>query len=297
MICDYSFRRLHQQTNNMPVIDTSTNYGTYTPAPIIRRLIRLAQHCPDNWPGNQLALIIRKLVRKTAAMPLDSQAGDIQMRFYLHDNVSERKFLFMPQRFDPAERELIQQLLPADGTFIDIGANVGIYTLTAARVLNHQGRILAFEPNPPAFARLQFNINANPGISARITLLQEGVSDQDAEFELQLDASNLGGSSLKSRAAAASTQHVSVRCRPLLQVLMEQNITRMDMLKIDIEGAEDIALAPFLQQADDSLLPDYIIIERSERDWQIDLHALLQQRGYRQRLETRMNRIFQRPKT
>lgn len=279
----------------MTVIDTSAEYGTYTPAPIIRRLIRLAQHCPDNWAGNQLALIIRKLVRKTAAMPLDSQAADIQMRFYLHDNVSERKFLFMPQRFDPAERQLIQQLLPADGTFIDIGANVGIYTLTAARVLNHQGRILAFEPNPPAFARLQFNIKANPDISAHITLLQEGVSDQDAEFELQLDTGNLGGSSLKSR--AASTQRVSVRCRPLLQVLMDQKITRIDMLKIDIEGAEDMALAPFLQQADDPLLPDYIIIERSERDWQIDLHALLQQRDYQQRLETRMNRIFQRPKT
>jgi len=60
---------------------------------------------------------------------LDTAVGAIRLRCYLHDNVSERKFLFLPWLYDQRERDLIAKQLPENGVFVDIGANAGIHPL------------------------------------------------------------------------------------------------------------------------------------------------------------------------
>ena len=62
-------------------------------------------------------------------------------------------------------------------------------------------------------------------------------------------------------------------------------------MKIDIEGAEDLALAPFLRDAERELLPRLLLIE-DRPDWRIDLYALLRQCGYVESARSRHNRIF-----
>lgn len=274
----------------MQIPDDSPPFGYYQPSSPLAFMIHLAQRCPPNWLGRRLSLMLRKLVVSLSQQSLDATVEGVRMRFHLHDNVSERKFLFMPRRFDPAERELLRQELPADGIFVDIGANVGIYTLCAARLLNAKGRILAFEPNPPVFRRLQFNCRINQNSQRpRITLLPIGISDRQDYFDLYLDDSNLGGSSLRMQ---RSGKRVRIQCRPLLDVFREQNIRHVDILKIDIEGAEDIALMPYLGTAEDYLLPRFIIIENSDAIWQSDLHAALLERGYQLDRESHMNHIY-----
>ena len=66
----------------------------------------------------------------------------------------------------------------------------------------------------------------------------------------------------------------------MLSVLAEAGITAIDALKIDVEGAEDIVLAPFLRDAPQSLLPRLILIEDTRGFWGLDLFALLARRGY-----------------
>ncbi|XAE59343.1 FkbM family methyltransferase [Termitidicoccus mucosus] len=209
----------------------------------------------------------------------------------------------MPWRFDRIERQLLARTLPRDGCFLDIGANVGIYTLTTAAHLGPSGRIVAVEPNPPALGRLRFNIDATrEGCREwpEITVLGVGVSDVAGEFELRLDPANLGGSSLVPCEGAAPAQnpnppgHVRVPCKPLLTILKELDIRRVHAIKIDIEGAEDMALTPYLEAAPDNLLADVIIIENSERQWRRDLPGALAQKGYRPQLRTRMNTVYRR---
>ena len=91
---------------------------------------------------------------------MDVTVGDIRLRCYLRDNTCERKFVFTPWRFDPQEPSAMAAALPPDGVFVDVGANVGIYTLTAALLLGARGRIVALEPYPLAHERLLFNIEA-----------------------------------------------------------------------------------------------------------------------------------------
>ena len=280
------------------ILDTSTAFGHHRPGFFGALLIALAQRAPHNWLGQQIAQVARKLILLRGKLPLDMEVGPIRMRCYLKDNNSEKKFVFMPWRFDPIERNLLLQVLPADGTFLDIGANVGIYSLCAATHLNASGRVIALEPNPPAFAHLCYNLEATRAVSAawpRVDALQFGVSDVVGEVELHLDAQNLGGNSIhQRRVAVQSGGIVRVLCKPLLLILNDLGVSKVDALKIDIEGAEDLALVPFLRDAPDELLPAYIFMENYERLWKLDLAGALAWRGYQMSTRAKGNSIYHR---
>lgn len=271
-------------------------FGHYGGNRLLRSLIRLAQNAPRNWLGQQLAQVVRKLVLWRALLPLDVDVERVKMRVHLHDNNSERKFVFMPWRFDARERRALVDFLPRDGLFVDIGANVGIYTLTVASRLGAGGRVLALEPNPAAFERLRFNVQATRQACPDwpiVDLLQVGVGGASGEFDLHLDPANLGGSSIAEQAVrAGSPGAIRIRCQPLTDILDEQSVRKVDALKIDIEGAEDVALLPYLQQVSDENLPGLIVIENSEHLWKHDLVGALRARGYAARMRTRMNTVY-----
>ena len=273
--------------------DAHAAYGSLAPAPIIAGLIRTAQRCPRNWFGKQLALALRKIVLLTCKQPLDTAVGAIRLRCNLHDNVSERKFLFLPWLYDPQERDLISRELHGDGVFVDIGANAGIYTLWACQSLTGRGMVIAIEPHPQVYGRLLFNLHANRTHNPdwpQVRTLPVAISDQEGQLDLHLDRTNLGGSSLVTHTGSAGT--IAVKCRTLISVLTECGVTRIDILKIDIEGAEDLALLPFLGSAGEKLLPRYLIIENSEHLWRTDLVSAIKQHGYAVTFRSRMNTVY-----
>jgi FkbM family methyltransferase len=280
--------------------DVRSPFGAFAPSRVRQRLLRFAQNAPHNFVGKQLARWARELYLWRAPLPADIAVGAIRLRCYLRDNTSERKFVFTPWRFDPLERSILAATLPRDGVFVDIGANVGIYTLSAALQLGSAGRIVALEPYAPAFERLTFNITATRALQAewpRIDALPVGVSDRDGLAELRVDAGNLGGGSIAAQARFSrqgSNEAAAIRCRLLADVLAEAGLTRIDVLKIDIEGAEDRALMPFLAAASEALLPRRIVLENSDHLWKADLRAALAARGFQPQLRTRLNTVYAR---
>lgn len=275
---------------------------SFTPGHSLGILQSLIGFCHDEDPS-LLKKIMAPLVRKASIAlfpaPLDVRVGGMTLRCRFVDNYSEKKFVFTPWRYDQEERRIIREELPVDGVFVDIGANVGLYTITAAMALGPKGTVLSFEPNPATMERLRFNVSAS--FSGRnsvpdIRLLGMGVADKDSEFELRIDQDNLGASSIasrhRSRSASSRTEAVVVRCRPLLNVLSEQGVGRIDILKIDIEGAEDIALAPYLQNSPEEMLAKTIIIENSPALWGCDLFSMIEERGYQLRFRGKMNSVY-----
>lgn len=270
--------------------DTTSPFGTYSLNRREAQLLRWAQSMPVSWLGRRAALALRKLVLMKDRPIVDAVADGLQFRFYMNDNVSERKYLFMPQFFDWYERKALRGFLSEGGTFVDIGANAGVYTLTAAACIGAEGRVLAIEPNPAVLERLNFNAALN-GFSGRIIVEQSCVGDREGEVELSLDDTNLGGSSLVEE---RSSRKITVPCRKLLDVVAGHAFTRIDALKIDIEGAEDLALIPFLQEAPEELLPRLMIIEKSPSQWKGDLKSALKKAGYVLVETTRMNFVWER---
>ncbi len=272
----------------------------YAPPAFISSLISFCHEEDAGLLRKLLAPLVRKISVKMCRLPMDITVGGVSLRCNFYDNYSEKKFVFTPWRYDLAERKLLRSELPEDGVFVDIGANIGLYTIAAAKSLGPRGRVLSFEPNPHTMKRLKLNLDANfpPGSSGpQISLLSYGVADRDSEFELQVDQSNLGASSIATRNRSrdpdsVARQSVTVRCRPLLDALSEQGVELIDVLKIDIEGAEDIALAPYLKSAPENRLARVIIVENSQDLWGCDLFALMETRGYKLRLRNRMNSVY-----
>lgn len=274
-------------TGNLP--DQAPPYGTHALASWRRRLLHIAQGMPANWFGRRAALLLRKLVLKGGPRVIDADVEGLHYRLHMRDNVSERKYLFMPQFFDAYERQLLRESLRPGDTFVDIGANAGIYSLTAAAAIGETGRVLSVEPNPLMIERLTLNLSLN-NFQDRAILVQAAVSDSTGQFDLTLDDRNLGGASLVNR---RSSNTISVRCELLTDLLALHGIEHIDALKIDIEGAEDRALAPFFAAAPESLHPRIIIIENSTQDWQQDLPAIFTAAGYILLRQTRMNLVYQ----
>jgi FkbM family methyltransferase len=264
----------------------------------VEKLIRTCHKASAPIFSRILAPLVRRLVaRNTMALPIDVNVGGMNLRCQFTDNYSEKKFVFTPWRYDAKEREMLKECLSGGGTFIDIGANVGLYTLTAAKAMaGQQGNIIAFEPNPLTMARLETNVSANSSwTDGKVLLLNHGVADQETSFTLNIDSNNLGASSISADKGQGNSDEavtIEIPCRPLLTTLSELEITTITALKIDIEGAEDIALMPFLADAPGSLLPRLLIIENSEDRWASDVHSALKDRGYTESYRGKMNSVY-----
>jgi FkbM family methyltransferase len=220
---------------------------------------------------------------------IDTMLWDMRLRLYPRRNGCEKNALFTPQMFDTIERRVLADAVKRRGgtfTFVDIGANVGLYSLYLASCGNV--RTLAIEPQPGILERLRFHLAANP--SAKVDVKPIALSDREGEATLVLNESDSGGTYIdKQDGRQDAGERITVPCRPLIAVLAEAGIEAIDALKIDVEGAEDIVLAPFLRDAPQSLLPRLLLIEDTRGFWSVDLFALLAARGYTEQERSRQN--------
>ena len=144
-------------------------------------------------------------------------------------------------RWEPGTWNALAQHLPPGGTLVDVGAHIGWYSLKAAKVVGPSGHVIAVEPNPPTLVTLRddIRVNAYSGI-----ILVAPVAAYDSETTLTFYAApreNTGESSL-SLANASQTGRIAasyqVRARRLDDIVRDAGVTRVDAVKIDVEGAE-----------------------------------------------------------
>lgn len=270
--------------------DAPRPYGAYGLAPLRGLLLRCAQRQPVSWFGRRVALLLRRLVlSERRGSPLDAQAEGFRLRVHTADNVSVRKFLFMPQFVDPFERSYIAAQLRRGDVFLGVGANAGIYTLTAARALQQagSGRVISIEPNPIMYERLMFNVGLN-GYEDVVETVPVALSDAPGRIAFTIARDNLGESSM----VAAVGRGIEVPAKTLLGLLTEKEIRAAGGLKIDVEGAEDRILVPFFTDAPRALLPRFVIIENPKGLWREDLLGLMLSKVYRLLRKQRMNSVY-----
>ena len=268
-------------------------FGRHAPRGWLAGLVRTARLCGAGWAGKRLAFALRAVgIRALGGRPLDVEALGARMRLYPGNNVAEKNLLFTPQYFDLAERRFLAARLTADFAFIDVGANVGGYALFAATLAGPRARVLAIEPQADIFERLSFNIRQNsfPAVKA----LELAVSDRDGEVTLFIDAKNKGESSIRLVGTHGAGAAVRVPAKALASIVAEEGFERIDAVKLDVEGAEDLILEAFFRDASARLWPRLLIVEDAPGRWSIDLPALIAAQGYRVALKTRTNVIYER---
>ena len=136
-------------------------------------------------------------------------------------------------RFEPEKVEALRQLLKHGMTFVDAGSNKGDFALIAARLMNDEGRVLAFEPSPENCYWIRKSIDLN-GYRC-ITLHELALSDGEGRAALYMGERSGWHSLLPGEDPGDS---IEVATRTLDAVLAESGDARAEVIKIDVEGAE-----------------------------------------------------------
>ncbi len=139
--------------------------------------------------------------------------------------------------FEHEETELFKSLVRPGMVVVDIGANLGYYTLLAARLLGGQGRVYAFEPDPANYALLVKNIQANA--FSNVVSTQMAVSDHAGSHLLFRHKYNFGCHSLSKANATEYDGSTEVTTTTLDHFFAEVHPeSKIDLIKMDVQGAE-----------------------------------------------------------
>lgn len=133
---------------------------------------------------------------------------------------------------EPGTVAVVQQLLKEGDYVVDVGANVGAYTLLAARLVGPTGRVIAIEPTPSTVHALRTSIALN-GLSNLVETHALALGRSDGEGELHCEATSGHNSLLPS--ASGGTESVAVEVKRG-DTLLKQ--LRPALIKIDVEGWE-----------------------------------------------------------
>ena len=221
----------------------------------LRMMKMLVSLYPLKKGGCRLGRLLRTIYTRK---PRQSSVADVlgnKMLLDPHECV-DGGLLFAPKHVQWREVRLLFACLQKGDTFLDIGANIGFYSLLASRLVGGTGRVLAIEADPYNYSRLQQNIRINN--VKNITPVNLGVSDKPETLGLGRNLSgNRGGNSF----LFAGDESVDVECMPLFEILKEQKVHSVKAAKIDIEGMEYRVLQKFIADAPGALLPETVIIE------------------------------------
>jgi FkbM family methyltransferase len=275
-------------------------YGARHPGLIDKAVIAVTSHLPNVWLGLRVAIGLRRIVtmRMTGDSGMDVERWGLRMRLHPRHNGCEKSALFTPQMYEIRERiELaaeIDKTIAAGRTFVfvDVGANVGLFSLYVASCAGAKAKILAVEPEPENVRRLQFNVMSNPGVPIRVIPLA-----LDASFGsviLEINRRDRGGTRTQPTNERSQTGAIEVECVPLQEVLRRESVESIDALKVDVEGAEDRILVPFFRDAAESLWPRLILLEDSRDCWSVDLFSILAECGYVVAAKTKQNTMLRR---
>lgn len=193
-------------------------------------------------------------IRNTPDSVISHIAPGVRMKLYGDSRLCEMLYF---DGFEPETRRFFEAYLRPGDTFLDIGANIGLYTLAAARRVGRHGRVHAFEPCSQTFERLTDNVQLND--LRNVTCHQVALSFENARASLTLANGGFDAwNSLGKPYMGETTGCEMVTTVTLDSFAREHGLTsRNCALKIDVEGWENQVLTgaeQFLAQDDAPLL-------------------------------------------
>ena len=153
------------------------------------------------------------------------------------------RVLFLTGLYEPNEFGWLDRYLKPGMTVIDGGANMGLYTLYAARRVGLEGRVIALEPSQRDFDRLTAHVRLNRLRNVRCRRVALGRSQ--GRGRLRIAAEWNAGHNTLGEFGYEATELVrveEVKVRALDAIVADEGLDRVDLIKLDIEGAEYDAL-------------------------------------------------------
>ena len=215
--------------------------------------------------GRQVRAIVRaagwQLRKRLLPAPLDIRVfGGLTLRCY-PDSPSASLVIYCEESPDYHEMHFMRRYLRSGDAVLDVGANIGVYSLLAASLVGSDGRVLAFEPGPEANRRLTENLRINQLDNVKVYACALGDRVGVVEFLNQCDTTN--------RMQTTVDLGKSVVSVPVVRL---DDVVEIDCAlgKMDIEGAEPLALRGAEQ----------LLKEANPPVWLIELNGSLHAFGF-----------------
>jgi FkbM family methyltransferase len=195
--------------------------------------------------------------------------------------------IFFKRIFEDHERRFVERIIKHERihTFVDVGANQGLYTLIAARYMAH-GQVVAFEPLTAEAKKLSSNVLMNRYTNVRVEETALGAFEGEAEMFMVLSG-KAGYSSLRPPAddVSADSARVRVKVSTIDHYVLSGDLMSLDLVKIDVEGGE-LDVLRGAERAIDTYQPVFLIEveDRRTRQWGYpasEILRFLSERGYR----------------
>jgi FkbM family methyltransferase len=187
------------------------------------------------------------------------------LEFKIHPKGELSEFLSLGPLFERTEMRLVASLLKPNMKVVDAGANIGLYSLLAAKRVGKDGQIWSFEPSKTTYGFLLDNLALN-GVT---TVAAHRLALSDAQGELTLRSESGFGDLYRhldyaGNAATGDTLE-TVGVSTLDDFAADQKIDQIDFLKIDVEGGEFCLLKGAQRLLSRS--PNVIVMFENEEDW------------------------------
>jgi FkbM family methyltransferase len=145
--------------------------------------------------------------------------------------------------YEKDEIAFFERVIEPEMIFVDVGANVGLYTALGLRRMRYPGKIICVEPDPASASFLKQTIRSNQvgGQSPKVSLYQLALSDTQGELILHKNPENKGDNRIY--ADSLCTEAIRVRTDTLDSLMESEAIEEINLIKIDVQGAEAKVLA------------------------------------------------------
>ncbi|NBM17487.1 FkbM family methyltransferase [Streptomyces sp. GC420] len=174
-------------------------------------------------------------------------------RFAVETQDLIQRYIYLFGVWEPHMTHWLRRRLRPGDAFVDVGANIGYYSVLASQLVGHEGRVVAIEASPQFHQRLRQNARLNACDNVRAVNTAVSGSREMLTFVLA-SSKNMGANSIVPYDGPAESTF-EIEALPLAEVLSAEEIETARVIKIDVEGAEGgvvRGLAPVL----DRLRPD-----------------------------------------
>ena len=204
------------------------------------RSLRLPRAFISRWPfpGRYLAADWLGRLAATRSPAIMGKIQEYEVEFDLRDELQRQMYFGL---FNPQLVRVLKATLGPRDVFYDVGANVGYFTLIASQLVGMNGQVHAFEPVPANLARIKSNLDRNEITNVSLNLC--AVSNAPGELTLYLakEPSNSGWASVVP--SERRPDKLTVETLSLDDYVFGSGRRIPALIKMDIEGAEPMALA------------------------------------------------------
>lgn len=180
-----------------------------------------------------------KIMKKLNHMILKNGAKDFTIidGHRMHLDKGDAANICMLGEYEPTETNFAKENIKEGNTVIDLGAHIGYFTLQFARLVGESGRVIAIEPDEENMKILKKNVEENG--YKNVIFIRKAISEKEGKIKLFLNEKHHGNHSLYNSDERVNFYEVETLN---LQDLIKKFNEEIDFIKMDIEGAEFIAV-------------------------------------------------------